>query len=136
MRSYEGHAYLFVDIDMAWALARDLCEGLGYTLVKIEDEAENAWLHEQIYTAEDGEGLLKAHTWIGLSDPSASWAWAWTDGEAPSYEYWSGEVIKDGFGTTHFGQAAAFGDHDWPHWLVSPANWEYRAVCESDGGLG
>jgi hypothetical protein len=131
--NYEGHAYLFIDTDMAWAVARDACEALGYTLVKLESEEENAWVHEQVYTGEDDIGLLKAHTWIGLSDPGASWEWGWTDGDAPVYEYWSGEVVKDGFGTTHFGQAAAYGDHSWPHWLVSPANWEYRAVCESNG---
>jgi hypothetical protein len=131
--NYEGHAYLFIDTDMAWAVARDACQALGYSLVKIESKEENTWVHEQIYTGEDDIGLLKGHTWIGLSDSGATWDWTWTDGEEPSFEYWSGEVVKDGYGTTHFGQAAAYGDHTWPHWLVSPGNWEYRAVCESDG---
>jgi hypothetical protein len=132
--NHDGHAYLFIDTDMAWALARDACQELGYDLVKLESEAENAWVHEQVYPAEDDVGLLKAHTWIGLSDPSATWSWSWTDGDGLDFEFWSGEIVKDGYGTTHFGQAAAFGDHATPHWLVSPANWEYRSVCESDGG--
>ena len=132
--NYDGHAYMFVDTAMAWAVARDACEAMGYHLVQIDDEAENIWVHEQIYPGTDGVGWLSSHTWIGLSDASADWSWVWTDGSTPSYDYWSGEVITDGYGTTHYGQAAAYGDYAWHHWLVSPANWEYRAVCESDGG--
>lgn len=131
-----GHAYLFIDIAMSWAVARDACVALGYHLVHIDDEAENIWVHEQIYPGEDGVGQLSSHTWIGLSDFSANWEWVWTDGHSPTYELFSGDVITDGYGTTHYGQAAAYGDYAWPHWLVSPGNWEYRAVCESDGGSG
>jgi len=40
----EGHTYLFCASPASWTTAQSTCAGLGYTLVRVDDDAENSWL--------------------------------------------------------------------------------------------
>ncbi len=124
-----GVAYMMVAAHMDWSHAQANCAAYGYTLVTIEDTAENDLVWELIYEGEDGLGHIDAHTWIGYRQPVGdSWQW---DGVSTSYENFDSEVITDDYGTVYFGQAAAFGDAADMYWHEAPQTWRYASVCES-----
>jgi hypothetical protein len=79
-------SYAFCETRRAWTDARDQCRGLGLELVKVDDAAESAFLHD----AASGYGIS---FWIGLNDLQTESELRWvSDGSLVSYEdYHPGE---------------------------------------------
>lgn len=76
-REHAAHRYLFCDDRREWQDARLECEARGMHLARIDDEAENDFIHAHVAT----------DTWIGGNDIEAEGVWRWTDGE----QFWSGD---------------------------------------------
>ncbi|MEO0323241.1 MAG: C-type lectin domain-containing protein [Myxococcota bacterium] len=74
-----GRIYL-VCLSTTWALARDACDAAGYSLVTIDDAAEQTLLEDTV--ASDRE------YWIGLNDRAVEGSYEWVDGTAFSFSSW------------------------------------------------
>ena len=82
--TYGGHQYSFCDALVDFATARAECEGRGMRLVRIDDAAENAWVHANaIFSAPMAN---REAMWLGGLEPTVDGDWHWTDGQA----FWSG----------------------------------------------
>lgn len=83
--THAGHAYEFCEPVVPWATARATCEGRGLRLVRVDDDAENAWL---IMTATSAPlGFRRSNNlWLGGYEVTGDGDWQWTDGAA----YWLG----------------------------------------------
>ena len=79
-RIYGGHAYL-PTAEMTWSDAEGYAQSIGGHLVTINDEAEQWWLGDEFFCLEE--------VWIGLNDPEASGAWAWSSGETGMTFTWA-----------------------------------------------
>ncbi len=76
--TFGGHTYAFCDGPLPWADAQVDCVAKGMRLVRIDDTAEDRWLHD---TAFGGvTGLSPNWPWIGASDQAVLGEWRWTDG--------------------------------------------------------
>lgn len=76
--TFGGHTYAFCDGPLPWADAQADCVAKGMRLVRIDDAAEDMWLHD---TAFGGvTGLSANWPWIGASDQAVLGEWRWTDG--------------------------------------------------------
>lgn len=78
VKHYEGHEYIFFASPRNWADAQKSCEQVGYSLVTVNDSAEEAWLKQQ---------MPWRSVWLGYSDSSVEGRWVWEDG-APTYTNW------------------------------------------------
>lgn len=83
-------AYLLCREGRNWVLARQLCQGVGYDLVALEDAAEDAFVYGAI--ASRGFG----GTWLGLNDRAAEGVWIWLDGAPVGYSHWDRGEPNDG----------------------------------------
>ena len=119
-----------VTTHMSWPDAAAYCTSVGYHLVTIEDATETNTVWELIYSGTDGIGHIEAHTWIGYNEPYGG-AWQWHDGSTSTYDNFDGEVITETYGSTTYGQAAAFGDSTDQGWHEAPQTWRYASVCET-----
>ena len=87
--TFGGHHY-FQSVQGTWQLSQDDCAKVGGHLVKIETPAENMFI-ASTYSAGGG------YTWIGLSDPSNTATYVWTDGSAlGTYNAFAGTPVASG----------------------------------------
>lgn len=70
-----GHHY-FLTANASWNGSRDACAAVGGRLVKIEDATEDNFLRLQFGL--DGSSA-SGFAWIGLSDPTSTDVYVWTD---------------------------------------------------------
>ncbi|MBM4367611.1 MAG: hypothetical protein FJ102_15475, partial [Deltaproteobacteria bacterium] len=114
--------YLFCHGDRrAWSRAALECAGYGYTIVTIDDDAENSWVTNTADSYESGRW------WIGLSDRDTEGTFAWFSGASVSYTNWaSGEPNDPG------GQAdcVAFGRTAVETWSDEQCHAARPFVCE------
>ncbi len=68
---FGGHHYYLLTVSSDWNVDKATCEGDGGHLVKIETMAENTFVQSTFTTA---------NIWIGLSDPTMTDTYVWTDG--------------------------------------------------------
>ena len=47
--AYRLHTYLFCNVKLDWFTARDNCASIGMQLVRVDDDAENQYVHDYIY---------------------------------------------------------------------------------------
>ncbi|MCB9596361.1 MAG: C-type lectin domain-containing protein [Sandaracinaceae bacterium] len=85
-----GHAYLVCDTNRSWAGARASCETLGYSLVVIEDTAEDAFVYGQLAT----RGF--SDTWIGINDLVTEDRFVWLTSTPVGYTHWDSGEPNDG----------------------------------------
>ena len=78
----EAHTYLFCSSASDWTSAKDTCDLAGFTLVRIDDAAEDTWLTTIIADTSLG------HPWSGASDAVTEGVWVWEDGT----QFWQGDV--------------------------------------------
>jgi len=78
--AFREHAYLICSVQAPWADAEKDCEAHGMRLVRIDDDAENTWVHKVAF----GYGVDRS--WLGGSDSHAAGDWRWADGT----QFWSG----------------------------------------------
>ncbi len=125
-----GHAYMVVETAMQWFDAQAYCASYGYTLVTIDDATENDFVWELVFEGTDGVGSSNTYTWMGLHEDVGA-SWEWDSGASLGFDAWSSSVITDSYGTSTYGQAAAFADESSAAWSEVPQTWFYSAVCET-----
>jgi hypothetical protein len=84
--SYGGHDYEHCDAPAAYASARADCESRGLRLARVDDAAEDAWIHSTIPAADQANNNTSLWRWLGGDDLAVASTWAWNDGTA----FWSG----------------------------------------------
>ena len=91
MKLNGGHCYKFGVEKLEWSVARNKCLmiGAGFDLVKVDNEAENTFLEDQITAITWTEKYRIYETyWIGLKDVMKD-RFEWTDGtDESSYDNW------------------------------------------------
>jgi hypothetical protein len=117
--TYDGRAYQFCTTGLTWTSAEAACEGYGYTLVTIDDDAENTWIIDTAYSTAAGKW------WIGYTDDAVEGTWAWASGDTAAYENWgsgepAGRASKD---------CALFGPHGYT-WGEHSCSSAFAYVCE------
>ncbi|MEZ4337207.1 MAG: C-type lectin domain-containing protein [Sandaracinaceae bacterium] len=86
-----GRAYLFCDTTpRSWAAAQISCESVGYSLVAVEDAAEDAFVYGELAS----RGF--ADTWVGLNDLVTEMSWVWGSGPPVGYTHWDSGEPNDG----------------------------------------
>jgi hypothetical protein len=80
--TYDGHDYVFCNVNLAWTVARDNCASIGMFLVRVNDAAESQWVYDNVYDAPPRQGV-----WIGASDIAVEGEWRWPDGTL----FWLGD---------------------------------------------
>ncbi len=123
------HAYLFCGMGGSWTGAQDFCASRGFSLVTINDEAEQAWLAGRIEALWPG-----ARPWHGLSDSAVEGQWTWVSGQPVDFAWWyPGEPNDAGTGE----DCGAFhrnpGDGAWND---APCDNVRRFVCEQTENCG
>ena len=73
-----GHDYLFIRSPRTWYEASALCTSFGYSLVTLNDDAEQAFLRGM----EGSEAW-----WIGANALRTEGSWLWSQGRS-SYTHW------------------------------------------------
>ncbi len=84
--------YLICADARPWQAARDFCDGAGFNLAAIGDDAEDAYLYGQLRAA----GL--DDTWIGLNDRQTEEEFVWSNGEPFVYNNWDDGEPNDSRG--------------------------------------
>jgi len=77
--TFNGHNYEFCGALVTWSTAENDCVAKGMRLVRIDDVAENTWVHD---TAFAGVPSTSSNywPWIGATDLAVTGEWRWTDG--------------------------------------------------------
>jgi hypothetical protein len=73
--TFDGHDYVFCNVNISWTAARDNCASIGMLLVRIDDAAESQWVYDNVYDGPPRQGV-----WIGANDLAQEGEWRWTDG--------------------------------------------------------
>jgi hypothetical protein len=84
--AFNGHAYAFCDVAVAFDVARLDCRDRGMFLVRIDDALEDAWVHSMIPAADQADDKSPVWRWLGANDIVTPDDWRWDDGTA----FWSG----------------------------------------------
>ena len=92
---YNGNCYMINTArSTTWTVAKDSCEAVGATLLKISSDEEQGFLKSTLYQTASELGDDKS-IWIGFSDSAQNpdGAFRWTDGSAVddghSFTYWA-----------------------------------------------
>jgi hypothetical protein len=84
--AFNGHAYVFCDGAATFDAARSDCRNRGMLLVRIDDAAEDTWVHSMIPAADQADDKSSVWRWLGANDIVTADDWRWDDGSA----FWSG----------------------------------------------
>lgn len=127
---YNGHSYKFSTYARTWLEARNACRDLydddyygNYDLVKINNYAEEYWLHYQ----EESRG--GGRWWIGANDRSKEGVWRWSvDNHLLGYTNWdAGEPNNYGSG-----EDCAVDGWSGGTWRDVKCSLYRRYICESE----
>jgi hypothetical protein len=78
--TFNGHFYQFcTSVPLAWTDADNDCAAKGMRLVRIDDAAENTWVHTTAFAGAAGTNSTY-WPWIGATDQAVVGDWRWTDG--------------------------------------------------------
>jgi len=86
MDVFNGHPYAFCDVAVSFDVARSDCRARGMFLVRIDDAAEDTWVHSMIPAADQASDKSPVWRWLGANDIVTPDDWRWDDGTA----FWSG----------------------------------------------
>jgi hypothetical protein len=84
--TYAGHDYEMCDVGASYATAAADCASRGAKLVRIDDAAENTWVHSMIPAADQANNNTNLWRWLGGDDLAAVGEWSWADGTL----FWTG----------------------------------------------
>jgi len=84
--AFNGHAYVFCDVAATFDVARSDCRARGMLLVRIDDAAEDTWVHSMIPAADQADDKSSVWRWLGANDIVTPDDWRWDDGTS----FWSG----------------------------------------------
>ncbi|HEV8247963.1 MAG TPA: C-type lectin domain-containing protein [Polyangiaceae bacterium] len=120
---YQTHAYLYCTTPSDWASAEAACASVGYYLVTIDNQSENA---EVSSTA---SSYSTSKWWMGLNDRQSEGQFAWDSGSPVSYADWeTGEPNDQGM-SEDCAQLNRF--YPSQTWNDEPCSTTLRYVCES-----
>jgi hypothetical protein len=130
--AFRDHAYLICTVQASWPVAETDCEAHGMRLVRIDDAAENAWVHQVAFTY----GVDR--NWLGGSDLGQMGDWRWADGT----QFWSGEdtgtPVGGRYANWESGEPNDYGDDEHCLVMFNKATWNddscsaiHRYVCEA-----
>lgn len=125
---FRGHEYWFCRVNRGFQDARDHCEKQRMRLVRIDDYAENEFVH----------GEIAFDSWIGATDRAHPGDWRWTDEEEP---FWIGGTRGEPIGVAYenwdrwrFGddpqRRCAAIDKSEGEWNNLNCDWRKDYVCE------
>lgn len=80
--TYGTHDYLFCNVKVTWAQARDNCASIGMVLTRVDDAGEDQFLSDNGYVSPPITSM-----WIGASDGEVEGEWRWVDGDL----FWLGD---------------------------------------------
>ena len=121
-------AYLICADRRAWTEAADGCAAVGYTLVVIEDGAEDAFVYGEI----DRRGL--PDTWIGFNDRETEGRFVWLDGVPGAYTHWDGGEPNNGGNGGEDCAVLMTADGRRTEWDDRPCGTDRPYVCEAVTG--
>jgi hypothetical protein len=81
-QTYGTRDYLFCNVKVPWAQARDNCASIGMVLARVDDAGEDQFLSDNGYISPPVTSM-----WIGASDGAVEGEWRWVDGEL----FWLGD---------------------------------------------
>jgi hypothetical protein len=81
--TFNAHDYALCNVNVPWTTARDNCWSIGMELVRVEDAAEDQWIHDNAYDTAPRQGV-----WIGANDRGVEGEWRWLDGSL----FWLGNA--------------------------------------------
>jgi hypothetical protein len=84
--AFNAHTYAFCDSPLVFVAAQTDCRARGMFLVRIDDAAENVWVHSMIPAADQASNNVSLWRWLGGNDLVANEDWRWDDGQA----FWAG----------------------------------------------
>jgi hypothetical protein len=84
--AFNAHNYFFCSTQVTWDVARTDCHARGMFLVRIDDQAENDWVHSMIPAADQANNNTSLWRWMGGNMLVTVDDWKWDDGES----FWSG----------------------------------------------
>jgi hypothetical protein len=119
-------------VQASWPAAESDCEAHGMRLIRIDDAAENAWIHGVAFTF----GVDR--NWLGGSDLGQMGDWRWADGT----QFWSGEANGTPVGGRYTnwenGEPNDYGDDEHCLVMFAKSTWNddncsaiHRYVCEA-----
>ena len=121
VRTYRGHAYLYVPDKTNWGNADTQCRRWGGHLVSISSKSENAFVFQ---IAEKG------WAWIGMNDLRLEGTWVWANGERVGYTNWMVNEPNNSYGTEDYaaiGNDGQWNDLPFNAWTSNPG---LAYVCE------
>jgi hypothetical protein len=83
---FNAHAYAFCDTPLNYAMARSDCAVKSMRLARIDDLAEDSWVHTMIPAADQASNNVSVWRGLGGNDLVTAGDWRWDDGQA----FWSG----------------------------------------------
>jgi hypothetical protein len=84
--AFNAHNYFFCSTQVTWDVARTDCHARGMFLVRIDDQAENDWVHSMIPAADQASNKTSLWRWMGGNMLVTIDDWKWDDGQS----FWSG----------------------------------------------
>jgi len=93
--------YLFGTTAMSWTSCSYTCEGLGASMLCVEDDAESRFISE--HSAND-TGM-----WLGISDSEEEGSWVWPSGCLSVYHDWHDVEPSNSYGREDCAVAGAAG---------------------------
>jgi hypothetical protein len=131
--TYGGHDYLFVTTPKTWEQAQTYCQlAGGYSLVTINDAAEESFLQTQESYRRTQAGDPVYNWWIGLNDKGIEGAWVWSNGSS-TYSNWHPDEPNnwndEDCVADRFRSFEGYSFEDWNDWACGNA---FPFICERD----
>jgi hypothetical protein len=129
IRDDDGHSYFFCTSDETWFDARTECNTRGYTLARIDDAAENAWLTPHLRAASTSD------FWIAANDQGSEGTFHHDPGTTPlAYDnFKTGEPNNAGVSDGHVDEEdCAELDPDGVGEDTTPGGWNDDACSETE----
>jgi hypothetical protein len=118
---WNGNAYMFCGGNATWWNALAFCEIYNYSLVTVDNEAENTWIDDHLNN-------WGGRYWAGYSDIDSEDSWVWTSGSGSSYTNWdSGQPNDWGWNQ----DCLILNDRQDGRWNDVDCSDDYWFICES-----
>ncbi|XP_053409086.1 macrophage mannose receptor 1-like [Mercenaria mercenaria] len=130
--SLKSKCYRFVSKNsMTWQDARDFCQIHGGDLLRIDSNAEQNWIFQQLKNMRNHSHIPLSHWWVGMNNREFLSKWEWADG-APvgSFIHWAPHEPNNHNGVERCGEI----------WGVNTFNDEscstkYKFICWRNRGI-
>ena len=124
-----GHSYWFCDSEVSFATARDACQGVGMTLAKIDDAAEDEFVR----------GRAGNVAWLGAEDTAVEGTWSW---HVDGVQFWANQPVAGVYANWKQGQPSGGASANCliaqkqggGTWAAAACNDRNGFVCESRTG--